>query len=143
MVFNGHYQRAIDADQRIELPAAIREVNDSDQYTITRGLEGGLFLYPRDRWRELEEEMAQLDPACDDVRHFYRMIMLWAFNTETDDTGKIQIPTGLMRFAGLTQDALILGAFDHVELWDPGRFDAYLDRAAPDYEALAGRLLGY
>jgi MraZ protein len=86
--------------------------------------------------------MAQLDPADDDVRHFYRMIMLWAFNTETDDTGKIQIPTGLMRFAGLTQDALILGAFDHVEVWDPGRFDAYLDRAAPDYEALAGRILG-
>jgi DNA-binding transcriptional regulator/RsmH inhibitor MraZ len=46
MVFNGHYQRAIDADQRIELPAAIREVNDSDRYAITRGLEGGVFLYP-------------------------------------------------------------------------------------------------
>ena len=127
MIYKGEYRRTLDADNRIELPGAMREVSDSNQYVITRGVETCVFLYPIKRWREKEEELGQLNDATPEVRHFYRTVMMWAFDAATDENGQIEIPTGLREFAGLEQEVLVLGAFTHVELWDPGRFDAYLN----------------
>jgi len=79
--------------------------------------------------------MEALDAARSEPRHFYRTVMRWAFDLNTDEAGRIDIPPSLKEFASLEQEVLILGAFDHVELWDPSRFEAYLE-ANDDYNTV-------
>jgi MraZ protein len=140
MLYKGEYRRTIDAKGRIELPDAMRQAGSHSLHTITRGHEACLFLYPEDRWTEIEEKMEALDDARSESRHFYRTVLRWAFDLNTDDVGRIDIPPNLKEFADLEQEALILGAFDHVELWDPGRFEVYLE-ATDDYTTQVERIV--
>ena len=140
--YKGKYHQTIDADDRVVLPGAIRQVSDSNQYVITRGFEACVFLYPIERWKEMVEEIGQLNEACREAHHFYRVVLMWAFDTETGKDGRIEIPTGLKDFAGLDQEVLILGAFTHVELWDRSRFDAYLNENV-DYASLVKLTSGW
>jgi len=135
MVYKGEYRRTIDEKNRIELPDAMGQAGSSSLCTITRGREACLFLYPEDRWTEMEKKMEALDAARSESRHFYRTVMRWAFDLNTDEAGRIDIPPSLKEFASLEQEVLILGAFDHVELWDPSRFEAYLE-ANDDYNTV-------
>ena len=130
MVISGHYWQTIDAKNRVELPAAIRQVGDSCQYVITRGLKTCLLLYPIERWEEMQKEVVQLNDASGNVRHFYRRLFMWALDTTTDENGRIEIPSKLREVADLGQEVLLLGAFTHVEIWDLGRLEEYLDEKA-------------
>ena len=130
MTYNGHYWQTIDAENRVELPEAIRQVSDSSQYVITRGLKACLLLYPIERWKEMQTEVVQLNDLRDEVRHFYRRLFMWALDTATDENGRIEIPTKLREVADLGQRVLLLGVDTHVELWDPDRLEEYLDEKA-------------
>ena len=130
MTYNGHYWQTIDAENRVELPEAIRQVSDSSQYVITRGLKACLLLYPIERWKEMQTEVVQLNDLRDKVRHFYRRLFMWALDTATDENGRIEIPSKLREVADLDQKVLLLGVDTHVELWDPSRLEEYLDEKA-------------
>ena len=140
MVYKGEYHRTIDEESRLELPNAMRQAGNPCLHTITRGHEACLFLYPEDRWTAIEEKMEALDDTRSESRHFYRTVLRWAFDLNTDETGRIDIPSSLREFAGLEQQVLILGAFDHVALWDPGRFEAYLE-SKDDYTTLVKHIM--
>jgi MraZ protein len=140
MVYKGEYHRTIDAKGRLELPDAMRQAGNHSLHTITRGHEACLFLYPEDRWIAIENKMEALDDTRSESRHFYRTVLRWAFDLNTDETGRIDIPPSLKVFAGLEQAVLILGAFDHVELWNPVRFEAYLE-SKDDYTTLVKHIM--
>ena len=55
---------------------------------------------------------------------------MWATEAATDENGRIEIPSKLREVADLDQRVLLLGVDTHVELWDPGRYDVYLDEKA-------------
>ena len=130
MVYNGHYWQTIDAENRVELPGAIRQVSDSSQYVITRGLKACLLLYPIERWKKMQTEVVTLNDPRGEVRHFYRRVLMWALDTAADENGRIEIPSKLREVADLDQRVLLLGADTHVELWDPSRLEEDLDEKA-------------
>jgi MraZ protein len=145
MIYKGQYREAIGPPGHVPLPSAWREGTASGgaatSYTITRGLEGAVFLYPPGRWAELEARLGDLNPGLREVRAFYRMVMMWAGEAVPDEKGRIEIPPYLADFAGLEGEALLLGAFDHIEIWDPGRWDQYLEACPADYDTLVRDVL--
>ncbi len=49
----------------------------------------------------------------------------WAANSsdvEFDRQGRFALPSVIRDYGGLRDDVLIVGALDHVELWDPQRY---------------------
>ena len=90
----------------------------------------------------IEEQISGLNMYRSDARDFIRLIMMWADEVTLDSQGRITLPKPLMEFAGLDGRATILGAFDHIEIWDPERFQGYLNEQTEDYETLAERVMG-
>lgn len=145
MAFKGQAEYSIDAKGRVAIPAKMR--NDlrpeaKNTFVVTRGFEKCVFVYPADRWDMMEEEMAGLNTYRSETRDFIRIIMMWAADVTFDSQGRITLPKRLIDFAGLDGRAMILGAFDHIEIWDPDRFEAYLNEQTDDYETLAERVMG-
>jgi MraZ protein len=133
MVFKGQAEYSVDSKGRVAIPAKMRNAMSpeaQDPFTMTRGCEDCIFLYPMDRGASIGVEIGE------------RIIMMWADEVSLDGQGRISIPKPLLEFADLDDSALILGAFDHIEIWDPEHFDEYLNEQPSDYETLAERVMG-
>ncbi len=144
MVFKGQAEHSVDSKGRVAIPAKMRNAMSpeaKETFTITRGFEECIFLYPMDRWSSIEEEIGELNMYNREARDFVRIIMMWADEDSLDGQGRVSIPNPLREFADLGDAALILGAFDHIEIWNPDRFDGYLNEQPADYETLAERVM--
>ena len=140
--FKGQAEYSIDGKGRVPVPAKMRralrpEANES--FTITRGRLQCIHLYPADRWEQIEQGFEQLNRWQEESMTFIRMISMWADDVTLDSQGRIPIPKNLAAYAGLEfgGKATILGAFDHIEIWHPEVFEAYINQQAPKYETLA------
>lgn len=143
--FKGQAENSIDGKGRVAIPVKMRRAMNpeaQDTFTITRGFERCVFLYPHDRWAQMEEEFAQLNPFQREARDFVRTILMWADDVTLDGQGRIMIPRRLMEFGGLSERAVVIGALDHIEVWDPEVLDAYLNEQVDDYETIAERVMG-
>ena len=145
--FKGKYEHSVDDKGRVSLPAKIRkalnpEANDS--FVITRGYENSLVLYPLDAWNRYEEQMkADLNTHREEDRLFIRMIMMWAHEVVLDRQSRIMLPQELTEIAAITNEVVIVGALEKIELWSPENFRAYNARYADTtYEAVAARVMG-
>ena len=143
--FKGQASYSVDAKGRVAIPAKMRNAMNPEAkgtFTVTRGFEKCIFLYPLDRWTVMEEEIGALSTYNKEARAFTRRIMMWADEVSLDGQGRIGIPRPLMEYAGVKERALILGAYDHIEIWDPDTFEQYLNEETADYETLAERVMG-
>ena len=143
--FKGQAEYSVDAKGRVAIPAKMRNAMNPEAkgaFTVTRGFERCIFLYPLDRWLEMEGEIGSLSTYDREARAFTRRIMMWADEVSLDGQGRISLPKPLMEYAGIDDRALILGAYDRIEIWDPDTFESYLNEEEADYETLAERVMG-
>lgn len=143
--FKGQAEYSVDEKGRVAIPAKMRAVLKPEAkgtFTVTRGFEQCIFLYPLDRWEEMEAQMMSLNLYSREARNFVRLILRWAEEVTLDKQGRVVLPKPLMEYAGITDRALIIGALDHIEIWDPGTFEQYVNEQPTDYETLAEQVMG-
>ena len=147
--FKGQAENSIDDKGRVALPAKMRRALHPDAgetFVATRGLERCVFLYPANVWEDVEEKIGNLNTFQSETRAFTRNILMWAEDTKLDGQHRISLPKSLLDFAGLSagngSKALFIGALDHIEIWDPEIFEAYINGQASDYESVAERVMG-
>jgi MraZ protein len=51
------------------------------------------------------------------------------------------IPRDLLQFAGIENDVLIIGVLEHIEVWNPRIYEAYLKTQDESYETVAQTVL--
>jgi len=145
--FYGQYQTTLDGKRRFALPAKLRSVRgpadepllDGD-LVLTKGLEGCLSLYPEIEWDEIQQRLSSLNFTQRDFRFFGRRFYSAATVVTPDKTGRILIPSHLIQEAGLRRDLTIIGVNRSVEIWNPDKFQSYLEQFAGSYEEVAERL---
>lgn len=147
--FKGQAENSIDDKGRVALPVKMRRVlspEAKESFVATRGLDRCVYLYPADRWEEVEAMMGRLNSFQAEARTFIRSVVRWAEDTTLDAQGRINLSNKLLDFADLStgsgSKALFIGAIDHIEIWDPDVFDAYLNEQPETYEAVAERVMG-
>jgi MraZ protein len=140
MLLTGTFARAIDDKQRIAIPKRVREEllrGDGDSLYITPGTDGSLALYTEDVFANLAARLTAGSPAEQDVRAFSRLFYSQAQRVEFDTQGRIRIPTELAALASLQRDAVLLGVFDHLEIWDRTHWEQYLADRQRRYDEIA------
>ncbi len=143
--FKGQAEYSVDSKGRVAVPAKMRSVlkpEAKSTFTLTRGFEKCIFGYPQDRWEEMEEDMSALNTYVTKSRDFIRGILMWAEEVSLDGQGRIGLPKPLIEFADIKDRALIIGALDHIEIWNPEHFEAYLRGQEVDYQTLAESVMG-
>ena len=63
MMFMGEYNHTIDTKGRLIIPSKFRE-QLGDEFIVTKGLDGCLFVFPKNEWELFEEKLRDLPVFC-------------------------------------------------------------------------------
>jgi MraZ protein len=102
-----------------------------EKFAMAIGELGCICIYPQESWAQQAKDMEAIDPMNPGRRQFQR---LFYGNSEDDlacDTqGRVVIPGNLRSKVALKEKILVVGCFDHIEIWDPAEYELY--EADPD-----------
>lgn len=133
-MFIGEYNHTIDAKGRLIIPSKFRELL-SDEFMVTRGLDGCLFVYNLETWEKVKKSIAELPVSNKESRKYSRFFLGRAAAVELDKQGRILIPGTLREFAKLDKDIVLLGVGDRIEIWNKEILD--MDTDDEDMESIA------
>ena len=123
-MFMGEYHHSIDSKGRIIVPSKVRD-GLGENFIVTRGLDGCLFLYPKCEWDKIINKYKEL-PDTKDKRQFMRIFLSGATICEYDKQGRINIPNPLVEFAKLEKDCIIIGVDEKLEIWSKERWEEFI-----------------
>jgi len=120
----GTHSYQLDPKGRISLPARFREAF-ADGAVLTLGQDGCLFCFPRAEWEGRASEVRNLPLSDAEGRAYSRMFFGKAEAVELDAQGRLLVPQRLRAEAGIRREAVVLGVFDRMEIWDRATYERY------------------
>jgi len=117
-MFLGQYSHKLDDKGRLSIPAKFREDLGSGAYLI-QGFDGNLRLLTDLDFGKLTEKINGMNQADQKVRALQRFIFANASRVEFDRNGRALVPKFLQDFAGIVNDAVVVGVGDGIEIWSP------------------------
>ncbi|MFQ5530019.1 MAG: division/cell wall cluster transcriptional repressor MraZ [Gemmatimonadota bacterium] len=137
----GSYLNQVDEKGRVTLPAAFRKGAEAGaSFILIHAHRDALTLYPSDNWGEVEGRMRDLARRAPSKRHLLLSLTANAQEVTPDKQGRILIAERLRSHVGIKGEALLIGALDKIEIWDPTRFEREVDGADGDTGDIAGSL---
>ena len=116
-MFKGEYSHTIDAKGRLIMPSKFRE-QLGDEFVVTKGLDGCLFVYDNSEWAAFEEKLKALPLTNQNARKISRFFLAGASDCEADRQGRILIPAVLRDFANLEKEVILAGVGSRIEIWN-------------------------
>lgn len=120
----GTFAHNMDIKGRMNFPTKLRELL-GDEFIITKGLDGCLFVYSKEGFEELAEKIRKV--PLSKGRELQRFFMAGACEVEADKQGRILIPQQLRDYANLDKDVVVIGASTRAEIWDKEKWDKFND----------------
>lgn len=118
------YNHTIDTKGRLIIPSKFRELL-GEQFVVTRGLDGCLFAFTADEWKNYEEKLKKLPLTDRNARKFVRFMVGGAALCDIDKHGRALIPATLREFAKIDKEVILTGMTNRIEIWSKEEFDAF------------------
>lgn len=140
----------MDEKGRLSIPAKIRPGGTKDSQKrgippgeimiLTKGLDGCLFLYTEDEWEKFVTRINTLPYGQKDIRFYSRDQYQHTTSVRVDKAGRILIPDTLKELADLKRDVVLVGVNHCIEIWNPGRYDSFMNTFDRSLEEVAEQL---
>ena len=138
-MFIGEYKHNLDTKGRIIIPSKFRDELHAT-FILARGLDSCLTIYSLKQWEKLFEEVNKLPTTKKAARQYVRMLTSTATESSLDNQGRIIIPSFLAKPVNINKECVVIGANDHIEIWDKDTWDAYITDASNNFEEVAENL---
>lgn len=139
-MFLGEFHCTTDGNGRLTIPIEFR-AKLAEGLIVTRGIERCLFVYPAEEWRKLAKRMQfRLPLTSRDARAFARLIFAGALVCVQDQQGRVPLPNNLRQYAGIEDEAIVVGLYTHLEIWSPRRWQEIVAQMAKEGAAVAESL---
>ena len=135
----GEYHHNIDDKGRLVIPTKYRE-ELGDNFVITRGIEKCLYVYSQKEWDKLVTKLNTLPFTKKAARTFTRSLFAGATVCDFDKSGRINIASPLVSYAGLDKECVIIGVNDRLEIWSEIAFNQFMEENSQDLEEIAEHL---
>ena len=131
MIFRGTFEHALDAKNRLTVPAKYRDAlkagvviafSPETEVGTTRSLS---IWRPDDYDTFVQRALAELNPLGPKARDLGNLLYGNSWDQDLDSANRFVVPQPARDFAGLTKDVTITGAGDHLQLWDRKAFSEY------------------
>lgn len=138
-MFFGNYSHSIDEKGRLVIP---RKMRDELGYKIfiMKGYDGALALYKEEAFLSLVKELETLSFNKKENRNYLRIRLASVVEMEVDKMGRIQLPSAILEKYQIGKDVIVLGAGDHIEIWDENSYNQYFSSIEDNFEEIAEKL---
>jgi MraZ protein len=144
--FKGEYEHSVDEKGRVAFPAKLRKAlspEAQERFTLLRGLEPCLYLYPQDEWEKVENKLSGINSFTKEGRTVKRNFLRFAEDLVLDKQNRIPLPSHLMEWAGIDSRAIFIGSGERIEVWSPEKLDETdADLSFESYQELFERVMG-
>lgn len=123
-MFIGEYSHTIDDKGRVAVPAKFR-TQLKNGAVVTRGLDNCLFLFSKEEWQKLAQQISASPINKANTRAFGRFMLAGASEAEFDKQGRILLPEYLRGHASLSKKAIIAGIYNRIEIWEESAWQKY------------------
>ena len=130
----GQHRYQLDAKGRIALPRKFAEAFGEGVY-LTLGQDDCLWVFPKDEWDRRSEEIRRRPLSGQTARAYSRMFFGFAERMDLDGQGRLVIPQRLRAQAELEREVVVMGLFDHLEIWPAPVWDRYEQQHAGAYRS--------
>jgi len=120
--FLGTYTHTLDSKGRLTIPARLRD-GLGEGLVLTRGFDRCLILYPQDVWQQQTQLLLAMPRTSEERRIYERWVYGGASEVVLDGLGRILVPDYLREWAGLRDQARIVGTNAAIEIWSPEQYD--------------------
>jgi MraZ protein len=124
--FKGQYEHSVDNKGRVAFPAKLRKLvspDANDRFTILRGLEPCLYLYPQDQWESVETKLSKINSFNRKGRTVIRNFLRYAEDLVLDKQNRLSLPSSLMDWSEIESSAIFIGSGERIEIWSPGKLE--------------------
>jgi MraZ protein len=126
----GSFQHQVDEKGRLSLPAPFRRESGGQTLVLVHVFPDSLTLYPESTWEGVQEKLRDAMRGSPANRAWALRVTANAAEVEPDKQGRILVPQRMQDAVGITGPALVVGAIDRIEIWNPDRFAAHTATAA-------------
>ena len=118
MAFKGHFEYSLDAKNRLTVPARFR-ADFGAGLVLAKGIEHCVALWkPADYEGFRTAALEGMHPLSQEARKLKLDFAANSMPAELDAAGRVMVPGFLMDHAALTKEVTVIGAGDHLEVWD-------------------------
>ena len=141
LFLTGEYEHKIDAKNRLFVPAALRDVIEIDadletDFFLVLGPNKILSLYPYRYFRHLAEANREGLVRSQEAVDFDRVTFALTMHLVLDNNNRLTLPGKMLKRAGIDKDVVLIGARDHIEIWDAKVWKEYLQEHLDNYEGV-------
>ncbi len=141
-MFFGQKELTIDDKSRLVLPALYREGFQGGICYATLGMDMCIQLFPKDIFEKKASELMTLSDFSKEARELKRTYLGNTFNIPIDSHNRILVPKTLSEKTNMNKKVILVGVFDHLELWDAEIYQAKEEENEKNYAANAEAILG-
>jgi MraZ protein len=137
MAFRGHYDYSLDAKKRLNVPPKFRAAFSAG-VVLVEALEPCVAVYTVAGFEEFTERvLVGRNPLSPEYRKLARRFVGRSFDTELDATGRVTLNQSLLEYAGIEKEVVVVGALDHLEIWDRSAWRADQDELNAEVQRIA------
>lgn len=131
----GQNRQKVDEKGRLSFPAKFRK-DMGETFYVACWLDECLIALPQNRFSQLQEKLSSSGLVKN--RALRRMIYAGAEEETPDKMGRILLTADMREHAGITDEAVVIGAGDYAEIWSPERWKAMSEnmRSGPMADAM-------
>ncbi|MBP3389081.1 MAG: division/cell wall cluster transcriptional repressor MraZ [Clostridia bacterium] len=137
---NGRFEHNIDAKGRVFVPAKLRD-KLGESFIAAAVMDHCVCLYSQEEWDKLVEGLSAM--PLTKARRLQRHLSANAADVQVDAQGRILLPKHLLSYASLEKEALIIGAGNRAEIWNPAAFEEDVGTMTPEEAEAEFAALGF
>lgn len=134
--FFGEHEQTIDGKHRIAISAQLRREikpeEDGKDFILIVGPDRHLWLYPDKYYRQLLGTLKRSPFPSREQRKF-ALVFGMARVVKIDKQGRLVLPEKSMQRATISDSVMLVGNFDHIEIWPRDDWDQHVENKFDDY----------
>ena len=138
LMLTGEYEHTLDGKNRLFISNKLRSQIDVEEhgssFYLVMGANGILCLYPEKYFQQIALAGAPGMAAPDEAVTFERLTFALASKVELDRQGRLLLGEKLRKRARLDNSLTLVGVRDHIELWNSGDWEKYLEDNLPQFQ---------
>ena len=134
----GEYECKLDDKGRLKLPLQLVrqiETRGAINFTINRGLEKCLTMYPQEVWDRVVADFDRLSYYNQKERQFLRYFFGGATHVSTDSVDRVNLPKTLSEWAGVQKEVVLVAMRDKIEIWAKEVYREMRENELSEYSA--------